>query len=516
MVISSNVEPPSLALHPRNPLRRIFGSLRAYATFLCAVLIVTLFIAVFLSAAPQLRLIESIICSNYYRENDRRIFNENGNIPEQYCKVDSIQEELAFLNGFQTLFSNIPGVLLAIPYGVLADRYGRKIILVLALLGLTLSFSWILFVCWFALPIKLTWLSAAFLMLGGGVQMLIALILMVLADVTPADQRTTAFFQLQACVLFAELVAPPLSSVLMSHNVWTPLLIALVIMVLVLLIACALPETRGLEVANTEPSNSSGEEQEGDERISRPNLETSTRKNSNSHRDIMTFLRQDINVTLLVAIFLVITIGRQTTMLLLQYVSKRYDWSLAKSSLLLSLRAGFNLALMLAGLPVLTSLIITKWKMSTTERDLYISRTSACLVTLGFLGIAIAPNPSLMIIALIVDTLGSGFGASTRSLATTMVHPSNIGKLYTSIAVFDTLGALVGGPSMSLAFQWGIKLGGGWIGLPFLVLAILSTVVTVVVFMVRLAPTASYEPLNGEEAPGQTGEEDSLLASGPR
>jgi hypothetical protein len=109
MVISSNVEPPSLALHPRNPLRRIFGSLRAYATFLCAVLIVTLFIAVFLSAAPQLRLIESIICSNYYRENDRRIFNENGNIPEQYCKVDSIQEELAFLNGFQTLFSNIPG-----------------------------------------------------------------------------------------------------------------------------------------------------------------------------------------------------------------------------------------------------------------------------------------------------------------------------------------------------------------------------------------------------------------------
>ncbi|KAF8243212.1 MFS general substrate transporter [Wilcoxina mikolae CBS 423.85] len=309
MVVSANDELPSLALHPRNPLRRIFGNLRAYATFLCAVLIVTLFIAMFLSAAPQLRLIESIICSNYYRENGRGIFNENGNIPEQYC------------------------VLLAIPYGVLADRYGRKIILVLVLLGLTLYFSWILFVCWFALPIKLTWLSAAFLMLGGGMQMLVALILMILADVTPADQRTTAFFQLQACVLFAELVAPPLSSVLMSHNVWTPLLIALAIKVLVLLIAYALPETRGQEIASTKPSNSSGEEQEGDERVSRPVLETSTRKNSNSHRDIMTFLCQDINVTLLVAIFLVITIGRQTMMLLMQYVSKRYDWSLAKAGL---------------------------------------------------------------------------------------------------------------------------------------------------------------------------------------
>lgn len=69
-----------------------------------------------------------------------------------------------------------------------------------------------------------------------------------------------------------------------------------------------------------------------------------------------------------------------------------------QSSLLLSLRAGFNLVLLLAGLPVLTSLIMTKWEMSTAEKDLYLSRTSACLVTLGFLGIATAPNPPLVII----------------------------------------------------------------------------------------------------------------------
>jgi len=121
--------------------------------------------------------------------------------------------------------------------------------------------------------------------------------------------------------------------------------------------------------------------------------------------------------------------------------------------------------------------------------------------------------------ALIIDTLGSGFGASTRSLVTAMVHPSNIGKLYTSIAVFDTLGALVGGPSISIAFQLGIKFGGGWIGLPFLLLAVLSAAVTVVVFMVRLAPDAGYEPLNGEgeaEGEAEVGEEDSLLAAGPR
>jgi hypothetical protein len=41
---------------------------------------------------------------------------------------------------------------------------------------------------------------------------------------------------------------------------------------------------------------------------------------------------------------------------------------------------------------------MTKWEMSTAEKDLYLSRTSACLVTLGFLGIATAPNPPLVII----------------------------------------------------------------------------------------------------------------------
>jgi len=72
---------------------------------------VTLFIAVFLSIAPQLRLIESIICLKYYKANNPGVIDGNGNIPEEYCKVDSVQEELAILNGFQTLFSNIPGAI---------------------------------------------------------------------------------------------------------------------------------------------------------------------------------------------------------------------------------------------------------------------------------------------------------------------------------------------------------------------------------------------------------------------
>lgn len=107
-----------------------------------------------------------------------------------------------------------------------------------------------------------------------------------------------------------------------------------------------------------------------------------------------------------------------------------------------------------------------------------------------------------------VYTFGSGFGAAARSLITSMVDASNIGKLYTSIAVFDTLGGLIAGPALSVAFRWGMKLGGAWIGLPFLVSAVLFAFVMVIMFLVRLKTDNRYEPLNGEEEEGNASVEN--------
>jgi hypothetical protein len=102
-------------------------------------------------------------------------------------------------------------------------------------------------------------------------------------------------------------------------------------------------------------------------------------------------------------------------------------------------------------------------------------------------------------------TLGTGFTPAARSLVTTMVDPSHVGLLYTTISVLDTLGGLVAGPAVSFAFRKGLRLGGPWIGLPFLVSAGLFVAVAAVVWVVRVRP-AGYEPLasrdgveNGEE-----------------
>jgi hypothetical protein len=65
--------------------------------------------AAFLSITPQIRLFESIICENYYKAHDPSVIRPDGSIPEALCKVESVQGELAMLDGFKSLFMNIPG-----------------------------------------------------------------------------------------------------------------------------------------------------------------------------------------------------------------------------------------------------------------------------------------------------------------------------------------------------------------------------------------------------------------------
>lgn len=86
-------------------------------------------------------------------------------------------------------------------------------------------------------------------------------------------------------------------------------------------------------------------------------------------------------------------------------------------------------------------------------------------------------------------TFGTGFSASVRSLVTLMVASEHVPRLYTSIAISDTVGSLVAGPFLALIFHLGLGLGGAWIGLPFLVSAGMMALVGVLVFAVRVPRT---------------------------
>jgi len=110
------------------------------------VIIISIFlveIGDYMMRAPLARILENIVCRKYYESTSSFIILP---IPEEDCKIGSIQGELAMLKGWDITFSCIPGLFLAVPYGVLADKYGRKLVWGLCSTGIVLSTVWAIFI----------------------------------------------------------------------------------------------------------------------------------------------------------------------------------------------------------------------------------------------------------------------------------------------------------------------------------------------------------------------------------
>jgi MFS family permease len=104
-------------------------------------------VGAYLAEAPLTRLYEANLCLKYYREQDPSVIPGDGSIPEKLCKVDIVQQRLASIFGWQEMFSALPGILLAVPFGTWADKVGRKWIFTASLVGLELGFIWVLMIC---------------------------------------------------------------------------------------------------------------------------------------------------------------------------------------------------------------------------------------------------------------------------------------------------------------------------------------------------------------------------------
>jgi hypothetical protein len=104
-------------------------------------------VGAFLAEAPRVRVFEANICLAWYSEHDASAIGADGSVPEKLCKIDAVQQRLAMIFGWQETFDAIPSILLAVPFGALADRIGRKWIFAASLMGLQASSAWVLFIC---------------------------------------------------------------------------------------------------------------------------------------------------------------------------------------------------------------------------------------------------------------------------------------------------------------------------------------------------------------------------------
>jgi hypothetical protein len=349
-----------------------------------------------------------------------------------------------------------------------------------------------------SLPLQLTWFSSAFFVIGGGPVVTMALGLTMIADVAPPERRTTIFLYLTACILVAEMVAPIMAARLMEYGEWLPLLLALAIEIAGVIFALFLPETLHLRDL---PEPEDGDNQSIE--LHPTGSDFSLKSQLRNFQAAVHFVRSDWTLAMVVFTFLANRLGRQAIALLVRYASKRYSWEIRKAAYLLSFRAATNLVAVTVVIPLTNFFLLNKLRFLAHRADLYIARSSIILTTIAFFVIGIAAHPALLMIGLLIYNMGTGYNAAMRSVSIYVVggqSSPDIGKLMSTAAMAESIGAMVAGPLLNSMFQWGIDLGSAWLGLPFLGSMIVFAFMAVVTFTIDVnSKEVAYAEVPDEE-----------------
>ncbi|KAJ5642430.1 hypothetical protein N7490_006430 [Penicillium lividum] len=460
----------------------------------CAGFILSADFGVYLSVAPQTAIFEQIICRNHLE------LQTVGNVTQDPCKSEAVQGELALINGYKDGFDVLPGILLSLPYGVLSDHWGRKPVLLLATLGILLSELWTRVICAWSdvLPLRLVWLSSMWQVIGGGSATTTSVALNMVADVFSEEERSTALFRLMACVLVSEVLATPASAYMMTFSLWIPYILSFVIIVLGCIPFLFLPET--LEDAKAKRTDQQGTVNNSIETtalLGKQTFSQNLRHKLREFNESIFFMWKDSNVAWIIVVAFVSIMSRQSTNILLQYASKKFNWSIAQASLLITIRGIFGIFSYLVLIPTLTFLAARYLNLHGKFRDYRLGQLTGVFGVIGFTVMGLAPSPVILIAGLVIFSFSTAFGVSARSLATALVPPDHVGTLYSALGVSQSIGTLIAGPLFAYLFQLGMHLGSVWMGLPFIQAAICFVFATAAMWRIQLS--RSFDEEGGEQ-----------------
>ncbi|RFN53826.1 hypothetical protein FIE12Z_1860 [Fusarium flagelliforme] len=441
----------------------------------CMLALLMVEVSQFIMNPPTKKIIEDIICRKHYPDHAIRSYD----IEDIRCKDSPVQGTLAMVQGWQQAFEMGVPILTQFPYGIVADKYGRRLVLFLAMFGCCLSTCWMLMVYIFSIWAVLG--DSIFFLIGGGGQMAVAMVYTIVADVVPVEERTDMFFRLVALVLIFNVIFNPISAWLLQYDPWLSMWIGFGFMVFGTLCILLIPETMHLRRKDDERHEHADMDKSGVLRQAWFSI-----KNDMQHVWRFIFASKSI-MMLMFAVALFYPTRITLTGPLLQYMSKRFDWSWSKATYISTIGIIATVVCYLIILPITSNSLdkSRRYKSRPIARDLLLSRISITIMTVGLLLMGVAGTPWLFIISLIIVSIGNSFVALSRALLNALVEPHTIATLNTTVSLIEVMMGLTA-PAMSWLLAKGIDMGGSWMGLPFVVVGLLAMVTTGMLFAIKL------------------------------